>query len=83
MRAGRAMMRVDDYDGDDDGGDDKNHSEEHVFPYERNSTGGRGDQLHDNQQEHSQRQQNGDGESHLFPWRQMDTQDSLLIHSRL
>lgn len=68
MRAGRAVMCVDDDDGDDDGGDDKHHREQHVFPYEGDSAGGGGDQLHDNQQEDSQRQQDGDGEGHLLTW---------------
>lgn len=72
MRAGRAVMCVNDDDSDDDGGDDKHHCEEHVFPYEWNSAGGGGDQLHNNQQEDSQRQQDRDGESHLFAWRQRD-----------
>lgn len=31
-------MCVDNNDSDDDGGDDKHHCEEHVFPYERDST---------------------------------------------
>lgn len=61
-------MRVDDDDGDDDGGDDKHHGEEHVFSYEGDGAGGGGDQLHDNEQEDSQGQQDGDGQSHLFTW---------------
>lgn len=61
-------MGVDDDDGDDDGGDDKDHGEEHVLPNKRHCAGGRGDQLHDDQQEHSQRQQDGDAESHLLTW---------------
>ena len=59
-------MCVDDDDSDDDGGDDEDHGEEHVLPNEWYSTGGRGDQLHDDQQEHSQRQQDRDAESHLL-----------------
>lgn len=78
MRAGRAVVRVDDDDGDDDGGDDKHHREEHVFPYERNSAGGGGDQLHNDQQEDGQRQQDRDGQSHLFTCRQRDVH----LHSR-
>lgn len=69
MRAWRAVVRVDDDDGDDDGGDDKNHGEEHVFPNQRNGAGGGGDQLHNNQQEDGQRQQDGDGQSHLLACR--------------
>lgn len=59
-------MRVDDDDCDDDGGDDKHHGEQHVLPDERNSAGGGRDELHDNQQEDSQRQQDGDGQGHLL-----------------
>lgn len=66
-------MRVDDDDGDDDGGDDKHHCEEHVFSYERNSAGGGGDQLHNNKQEDSQRQQDRDGQSHLFTYMETHT----------
>lgn len=64
-----AVVGVDDNDGDDDGGNDKHHGEEHVLPDERHSTGGRRDELHNDQQEHSQRQQDGDAESHLLAWR--------------
>lgn len=66
VRAGRAVVCVDDDDRDDDGGDHKNHSEEHVFPYERDSAGSGGNQLNDNQQEDSQRQQDRDGQGHLL-----------------
>lgn len=38
VRAGRAVMCVNNNYSDDDGGDDKHHCEEHVFPYEGNST---------------------------------------------
>lgn len=65
-------MCVDDDDSDDDGGNDHYHCEEHVFPYEGNSTGSGGDQLHNNQQEDSQRQQDRDGESHLFTCRESE-----------
>lgn len=74
-------MRVDDDDGDDDGGDDKHHGEEHVFSYKGDGAGGGGDQLHDNEQEDSQGQQDGDGQSHLFTWGgRHDTRDG---HFRL
>lgn len=66
VRARRAVVRVDDNNGDDDGGDDEDHGEEHVFPDQRNGAGGGRDQLHDNQQEDGQRQQDGDGQSHLL-----------------
>lgn len=62
-------MGVDDNDSDDDGGNDKHHGEQHVLPNERHSTGGRRDQLHDDQQEHSQREQDRDAEGHLLTWR--------------
>lgn len=63
-----AVVGVDDNDGDDDGGNDKHHGEEHVLPDERHGARGRRDQLHDDQQEHSQRQQDGDAEGHLLTW---------------
>lgn len=50
--AGGAVVCVDDNDGDDDGRDDKHHGEQHVFPNQGHSTGGGGDQLHDDQEEH-------------------------------
>lgn len=59
-------MRVDDYDGNNDGGDDKYHGEQHVFPDERNGAGGGRDELHDNEQEDGEGQQDGDRQSHLF-----------------
>lgn len=62
------VVRVDDYDSNDDGGDDKDHGEEHVLPNERHSTGSGGDELHDDQQEHGQREQDGDAEGHLLTW---------------
>lgn len=68
-------MDVDDDDRDDDGGDDKHHGEKHVFSYERNGTGGGGDQLHNDQQEDGQGQQDRDGESHLLPFRPEKTEN--------
>lgn len=62
-------MSVDNNDSDDDGGDDKDHGEEHVLPNEGYGTGGRGDQLHNNQQEYGQRQQDRDAEGHLLTWK--------------
>lgn len=73
------MVGVDDDDGDDDGGDDEHHGEQHVLPDERHGAGGRGDELHDDQQEHSQRQQHRDAESHLLPWESRT--DHLYAHS--
>ena len=73
MRAGRAVVGVDHDDGDDDGGDDEDHGEEHVLPDERDGAGGGGDELHDDQQEDGEGQQDGDGQSHLLPWRRRDT----------
>lgn len=69
-------MSVDDNHCDDDGGDDKHHGEEHVFPYEGNSTRGGRDELHNDQQEHGQRQQDWDGQRHLLPWRETDTREA-------
>jgi len=54
VSAGGAVVGVDDDDGDDDGSDDKHHGKQHVFAYQRHCAGGRGNQLHDDQQEHSQ-----------------------------
>lgn len=64
-----AVVSVDDNDSDDDRGNDKDHGEEHVLPNEWYSAGGRGNQLHNDQQEHSQRQQDRDAESHLFTYK--------------
>lgn len=64
--ARRAVVGVDNDDGDDDGGYDKHHGEEHVLPNERHSAGGGRDELYDDQQEHSQRQQDRDAQSHLL-----------------
>lgn len=64
--AGGAVMCVDDNHSDDDGSNDKDHSEKHVFADEWNSTGGGGDQLNNHQQEHSQREQDRDAEGHLL-----------------
>lgn len=72
-------MCVDDYDRDDDGSNDEHHGEEHVFPDERDSAGGGGDQLHNNQQENGQRQQDRDGEGHLFTWRTQRTNSMHMI----
>lgn len=69
-------MGVDDNDSDYNWCNDKDHGEEHVFPNKRHSTGGRRDQLHNDEQEHSQRQQNGDAESHLLTW---ETQHTIFI----
>lgn len=63
-----AVVGVDDDDSDDDGGNDEDHGEEHVLPNEWYSAGSGGDQLHNDQQEHSQRQQDGDAESHFLTW---------------
>lgn len=68
MSAWGAVVGVDDNDSDNDGRNDKDHGEEHVLPNERYSAGGRGDQLHNDQQKHSQRQQDRDAESHLLTW---------------
>lgn len=59
-------MRVDDNHGDDDGSDDKDHGEEHVFANEWNGAGRGGDQLDNNQQEDSKRKQDGDAKGHLL-----------------
>lgn len=64
--AGGAVVCVDDNHSDDDGSNDKDHSEKHVFADEWNSTGGGGDQLNNHQQEHSQREQDRDAEGHLL-----------------
>lgn len=73
-------MGVDDDDSDDDGGNDEYHGEEHVLPNEWYSAGGRGDQLHNDQKEHSQRQQDRDAESHLLTW---ETQQNHLLCFKL
>lgn len=78
--AGRAVVCVDDDDGDDDGGDDKHHGEEHVLPDERHGAGGGRDELHDDQQEHSQREQDGDAQSHLLTWRTRPHVNILFAH---
>lgn len=67
--AGRAVVGVDNDDGDDDGRDDGHHGEQHVLPDQRHGTGGGRDQLHDDQEEHSEGQQDRDTQSHLLPWR--------------
>lgn len=79
MSAWGAVVGVDDDDSDNDGGNDEDHGEEHVLPNERYSTGGRGDQLNNDQQEHSQRQQDGYAESHLLTY---ETQQNILIALR-
>lgn len=61
-----AVVGVDDNDRDDDRSDDKHHCEQHVFAYQRHCAGGGGNQLHDDQKEHSQRQQDRDAESHFL-----------------
>lgn len=68
-------MGVDDDDGDDDGGNDKHHSEQHVFADQRHCAGRGGNQLHDDQKEHSQRQQDGDAESHFLTCRKKAPQN--------
>lgn len=68
-----AVVGVDDDDSNDDRGNDEDHSEEHVLPDEWHSTGGGGDQLHNDQQEHSQRQQDRDAEGHLLTWETQHT----------
>lgn len=73
VSAGGAVVGVDDDDSDNDGGNDEDHSEEHVLPNEWYSTGGRRNQLHNDQQEHSQRQQDGDAEGHLLTWETQKT----------
>lgn len=65
--AGRAVVRVDDNDGDDDGRDDEHHGEQHVLPDQRHGTGGGRDQLHNDQKEHSEGQQDRDTQRHLLP----------------
>lgn len=64
-----AVVGVDNNDSDDDGCNDKHHGEEHVLPNEWYSARGRRDQLHNDQQEHSQRQQDRDAEGHLLTWK--------------
>lgn len=54
--AGRAVMRVDDNDSDDDGRNDEDHGEQHVLSDQGHSTGGGRDQLHNDQKEHGQGQ---------------------------
>lgn len=66
VRARGAVVGVDDDDGDDDGSNDEHHGEQHVLANQRHCTGRGGDQLHDDQQEHSQRQQHRDAESHFL-----------------
>lgn len=61
-------MCVDDNHGDDDRSNDEDHGEEHVFANERNGAGRGRDQLHDNQQEHGERKQDGDAEGHLLTY---------------
>lgn len=61
-----AVVGVDDDDRDDDWSDDKHHCKQHVFAYQRHCTGGGGNQLHNDQKEHSQRQQDRDAESHFL-----------------
>lgn len=68
-----AVVGVDDDDSNDDRGNDEDHSEEHVLPDEWHGTGGGGDQLHNDQQEHSQRQQDRDAEGHLLTWERQHT----------
>lgn len=68
-----AVVGIDDNDCDDDGGNDKHHGEEHVLSNEGHSTWGRGNQLHNDQQKNSQRQQDGDAESHLLTWETQQT----------
>lgn len=60
------MVSVDHDDSDDDGGYDEDHCEKHVFSNEWHSAGGGRDELHDDQQEHSQGQEDGDAQSHLL-----------------
>lgn len=64
-----AVVGVDNNDSDDDGCNDKHHGEEHVLPNEWYSARGRWDQLHNDQQEHSQRQQDRNAEGHLLTWK--------------
>lgn len=61
-----AVVGVDDNDRDDDWSDDKYHCKQHVFAYQRHCTGGGGNQLHNDQKEHSQRQQDRDAEGHFL-----------------
>lgn len=70
-----AVVSVDDNHSYDDGGNNEDHGEEHVLPDKWYSTGGGGDQLHNDQQEHSQGQQDGDTESHLLT---CETQQNIL-----
>lgn len=51
--AWRAVVGVDDNDSDNDRSNDKHHGEEHVLSNEGYSAGGGGDELHNDQQEHS------------------------------
>ena len=44
---------------------DKDHGEEEIFAQQGNGHGRRGDDLRQQQEEHGQRQQDGDGQGHL------------------
>lgn len=58
-------MDVEDDDSDDDGECDEDHGEQQILADERHDDRGRGDNLSQQQEEHSQGQQDGDAQCHL------------------
>ena len=58
-------MNVEDANSDEDGESNKEHGEEKILAQKRNSQGGRGNDLSQKQEEHSQGQQDGNAEGNL------------------
>ena len=70
-------MNIEHADGDADGEGDQDHGEEEVLAEQRNGQRRRWDDLGQQQEEHSQREQNRDAECHLLSRirRQIEDQD--------
>lgn len=59
-------MNIKDANGDHDGECDEDHGEEEIFAEERHRQRGRRNDLGEQQEEHSERQEDGDAEGHLL-----------------
>ncbi len=78
MRAGRAVVPVDDDDGVEDSDDIHHERENQVFGDERDNHGGRRQDLGDQKQEDDQGKQNGNAKGHLLTLigRQVEDEDA-------